>query len=174
MGLYAWWRQRRGGGPRAGNDAGPLTRLGMRPGTQVAGLDFYQAIESLRHWKLRLAAYVRGEARPSQGWSEVGRDDRCVLGRWLQEASSAHPLQAERLARLRAQHTALHQEAEAVVRLADRGQRDAALHALRHGAFAQASHATVAGLSELFVSLHEPASPGYAAPGATSPRNQKP
>lgn len=164
MGLFAWLSRHMHGLPSPGDasstadsrlhEPGPQTRFGMRPGAVVAGLDFFQAIDMQRRWKLRLAAYVRGEARRTPAWHDLARDDRCELGRWLRQAAQQQPGHAELLGRLLQQHAALHQAAAEVVRLADSGQRDAALQALRQGAFAQASHATVAGLSELFTSLN--------------------
>ena len=164
MGLFAWLSRRVPGLPRAGDELpradsslhepGPQTRFGMRPGAMVAGLDFFQAIEMQRRWKLRLAAYARGEARQTKAWRDISRDDQCDLGRWLRQAARQQPDHAEVLARLLKQHAALHRAAAEVVRLADGGQRDAALQALRQGAFAHASHATVAGLSELFTGLN--------------------
>lgn len=166
MGVFAWLRRRAQAtteDPQASLDAdgawaeaGPQTRFGMRPGATLSGLDFYQAIEFQRRWKLRLAAYVRGEARARQSWRDIARDDRCELGRWLHQAPALPQRQGELLAQLREQHARLHHAAAEVVRLADAGQREAALHALRQGDFAHASHATVARLSELFTQLNEP------------------
>ena len=169
MGMFAWLRRHVQGVPSASDtaldadsvyaEAGPQTRFGMRPGATVSGLDFYQAIDFQRRWKLRLGAYVRGEARARQTWRDIARDDRCELGRWLQQAGSLQGRNAVLVQRLREQHALLHRAAADIVRLADAGQRDAALQALRHGGFAHASHATVAGLSELFTALNEPAGP---------------
>ena len=174
MGLFAWLSRHVPGLPRAGDELpradsrlhepGPQTRFGMRPGAMVAGLDFFQAIEMQRRWKLRLAAYARGEARQTKAWHELARDDQCELGRWLRQAARQQPGHTDLLGRLLEQHAALHHAAAEVVRLADCGQRDAALQALRQGAFAQASHATVAGLSELFTSLN-------SGPADTPPRH---
>lgn len=165
MGMFAWLRRHVPFMPEASDaspqadsafdDLGPQTRFGLRPGAEIAGLDFYQAIDFQRRWKLRLGAYVRGEARARQSWRDIARDDQCELGRWLREATTRQPQHAELLQRLREQHAALHQAAGEIVRMADDGQRDAALHALRHGDFARASHATVARLSELFLALNQ-------------------
>ena len=164
MGMFAWLRKHVQGVPSAPDpaldadsayaEAGPQTRFGMRPGATVAGLDFYQAIDFQRRWKLRLGAYVRGEARARQPWRDIARDDRCELGRWLQQAGALQGRNAVLVQRLREQHSLLHRSAADIVRLADAGQRDAALQALRHGDFAHASHATVATLSELFIALN--------------------
>ncbi len=167
MGMFAWLRKHAQGVPGADDtaldtdsafaEAGPQTRFGLRPGATVSGLDFYQAIDFQRRWKLRLAAYVRGEARARQPWRDIARDDRCELGRWLYQAGLLQGSNAVLVQRLREQHALLHHAAAEIVRLADAGQRDAALQALRQGDFAHASHATVAGLSELFIALNEPA-----------------
>lgn len=165
MGMFAWLRRHVPFMPAASDasppadstfdEFGPPTRFGMRPGAEIAGLDFYQAIDFQRRWKLRLSAYVRGETRARPAWRDISRDDQCELGRWLLDASAHQPSHAELLQRLREQHAALHRAAADVVRLADAGQRDAALQALRHGEFAHASHATVARLSELFLALNQ-------------------
>ena len=174
MGVFAWLRRHIATVPQASDpsthadsafdEAGPQTRFGMRPGATVAGLDFYQAIDFQRRWKLRLGAYVRGEARARQPWRDIARDDQCELGRWLHEAAQLDPRHEPLLEQLREQHARLHHAAAEVIRLADSGQRETALQALRHGAFAHASHATVARLSELFAALNE-------APAAESSRH---
>ena len=174
MGMFAWLRRHRrfasgvreASSPDDGSlhEPGPHTRFGMHPGAVVAGLDFYRAIDFQRRWKLRLGAYVRGEARARQSWREIARDDQCELGRWLHEAAQLDPRHEPLLEQLREQHARLHHAAAEVIRLADSGQRETALQALRHGAFAHASHATVARLSELFAALNE-------APAAESSRH---
>lgn len=159
MGMFAWLRRHLApgaqavGGP-AFDEPGPQTRFGMRPGAVVDGLDFYQAIDFQRRWKLRLVAYVRGEACAREDWKRIERDDQCELGRWLRHARPRDPRHAELFEQLRKQHTELHHEAAEIVRLAEAGQRDAALIALRQGGFARASHALVARLSELFTALN--------------------
>ena len=165
MGMFAWLRRRRrfasgvreASSPDDGSlhEPGPHTRFGMHPGAVVAGLDFYRAIDFQRRWKLRLGAYVRGEARARQSWREIARDDQCELGRWLRDAPVATPAHAQLVLRLREHHAALHRAAGEIVRMADCGQREAALQALRDGDFAHASHATVARLSELFLALND-------------------
>lgn len=170
MGVFAWLRRHMAIVPDASDsspqadsafdEAGPQTRFGMRPGAVVDGLDFYQAIDFQRRWKLRLAAYVRGEARARQPWRDIARDDRCELGRWLREAAARPAQHPQLLQHLREQHALLHRAAADIVRLADDGQREAALQQLRHGEFSQASHATVAHLSELFLALNAGAAGG--------------
>ncbi len=166
--MFAWLRRRlpfapgtsaattaATGGDSAFHEPGPRTRFGLSPGAVLAGLDFYRAIDFQRRWRLRLAAYVRGETRARVSWREISRDDQCELGRWLVDAAAGQPRHDQLLRRLREQHAALHAAAADVVRLADSGQREAALQVLRQGAFADASHATVARLSELFQALND-------------------
>jgi hypothetical protein len=101
-------------------------------------MDFKEASNAHRDWKIKLRTFVNGAGQPLDE-ATVRRDDACALGKWL------HALPAEKtkeplVADLIAAHTRFHQCAGEVVATANRGQREEALKMIDAGTpFADAS-----------------------------------
>ena len=110
-------------------------------------MDFSEAANAHRDWKIRLRTYVNGGGEPLDEL-EVRRDDACDLGRWL-HARPAEERGAVHL-ELMAVHARFHQCAGDVVATVQRGQREQAVRMMDAGtAFADASFRVVGLIARL-------------------------
>jgi hypothetical protein len=83
-------------------------------------IDFDKAIVAHAQWKGKLAAYLRGpdgSLKPE----EVGRNDRCDLGKWIQTEGGKAP--GAGFATLKAAHARFHKAAGDIVRRANKGEK---------------------------------------------------
>jgi hypothetical protein len=70
---------------------------------------------------MKLAAYLKAPDR-SLNAAEIGQDNKCELGRWIEANRAAHSALPE-FATLKKEHTRFHRAAGDVVRRADAGER---------------------------------------------------
>lgn len=120
----------------------------------VDGLDFYEAIGVHQRWKNRLKAAVTGQSGEHLDADTVARADACALGVWLGQLPPHAAIPADLLDALRAEHAEFHRLAAQVIRLADAGQTEQALQALRTDApYSRASHRVTKLLSRLYLEL---------------------
>jgi hypothetical protein len=104
-------------------------------------MDFREASNAHRDWKLRLRTFVAGHGEALTE-AEVSRSDRCALGRWLHGLSEAD--RDSLTDELIAVHARFHVCAGEVVAAVDRGERALAMQLLEPGtAFADASFRVV-------------------------------
>lgn len=126
-----------------------------------SGLDFYSAIAAHQRWKNRLMAYVRGQSQERLDAAVVGRRDACELGVWLRDLAPDPRIPEHLLEALRREHARFHELAADVVRLADRGDTEQALQALRASApYNRCSHQVIGLLSRIYLELSEFHQPG--------------
>lgn len=123
---------------------------------EVAGLDFYSAIATHQRWKNRLKDVVRGQSQETLVAAVVARSDVCVLGQWLATQQGNARIPAHLMAELQEEHAAFHRIAADIIRLADQGQTQQALDALRTDApYSRVSHRVTKLLSQIFLELSE-------------------
>jgi hypothetical protein len=134
-------------------DDQPTAAIGDAP-TTVDGLDFYEAIGVHQRWKNRFKAAVTGQSGERLDAEAVGRADACALGVWLGQLPAQAAIPADLLDALRAEHAEFHRLAAQIIRLADSGQTEQALQALRTDApYNRASHRVTKLLSRLYLEL---------------------
>ena len=125
-----------------------LTRQLAEHGWVTRGLDLRHAIEAHLDWRRRLDAMV-GSAQPEAVISieEAGTAERCPLGRWIRDRSSAHAPCAEELDRA---HREFHHLAGRIVAEYHRGQLALARRTLSGVQFRKASRDVVVALINCF------------------------
>lgn len=103
-------------------------------------MNFADARQAHASWKLRLRAVLRGTSNEKLSPADVAADNRCQLGKWLQEpAQRRHELDE-----LRALHQRFHLAAADVLNKATSGDRAAA----------EAELATAGSLGQLSIQLN--------------------
>ncbi len=114
----------------------------------VEYMDLDDAIRSHSSWKIRLSKYLRNPDG-TLGPGEIGRDDRCELGRWLYGEGKKYALLPE-YRTLVGEHARFHRAAANVVRKADQGHDTSKETALgQKSEFATASLNVVAAIAAL-------------------------
>jgi methyl-accepting chemotaxis protein len=104
----------------------------------VTGLDFDQAIEAHRHWKVRLRQAIAEQARLDA--DAICRDDACPLGRWLHGPGGAQWGHKPSFTELLARHADFHRAAGDVARRINAGDYGNAERLIGSGSdFARAS-----------------------------------
>jgi len=141
--------------PTTANTADDLPGVAVEDApTTVDGLDFYEAIGAHQRWKNRLKAAVTGQSGEHLDADTVARADACALGVWLGQLPPHAAIPADLLDALRAEHAEFHRLAAQIIHLADAGQTEQALQALRTDApYSRASHRVTNLLSRLYLEL---------------------
>ena len=139
---------------------GPARRAGE------GGLDFMSALHAHRHWKIRLADYVRSGSRDRMDYRAVGRDDRSELGQWIHGDARRRWGHLPSFGLLRSTHALFHLAAGHIVLLHHQGRTAEALRLMRGGEYPRQSLKVMGLLGALYdesVRLPErAASPGAA------------
>ena len=110
-------------------------------------IDFDKAIVAHSQWKGKLAAYLRGpdgSLKPE----EIGRDDRCDLGKWIQAEAGKMP--GAGFANLKTAHARFHKAASDIVKRANKGEKvseEVVLGAASE--YAKATSAVVSAINEV-------------------------
>ena len=108
---------------------GPARRAGE------GGLDFMSALHAHRHWKIRLADYVRSGSRDRMDYREVGRDDRSELGQWIHGDARRRWGHLPSFGLLRSTHALFHLAAGHIVLVHHQGRTAEALRLMRGGEY---------------------------------------
>ncbi|MGC9163622.1 MAG: CZB domain-containing protein [Thiomonas sp.] len=126
-----------------------------------AGLDFYSAIAAHQRWKNRLKDVVLGRSQETLDPAVVGRCDACDLGIWLEAQANDARIPAHLMDQLKQEHAQFHSLAADIIRLADQGQSEEAMQALRTDApYNRASRRVTRLLSQIYFELSEFHKPG--------------
>lgn len=121
-----------------------------RRGEEVQGLNFRTAIEAHLKWKMRLEAFIDGTSGEQLTVGIVGRDDQCMLGKWI-HGSGGERFRAEPgFGTLQAKHAWFHRCAAGVLSQAEAGDREGALKRLQRGEYARASIDVTRELASLY------------------------
>ena len=112
-------------------------------------MNFEQASNAHREWKIRLRTYVKGGSKERFDPAVVAKDDQCDLGKWIHGPGAGHATDPS-FAVLKKDHAQFHVEAAKVVRLVAAGDTDAANQSLE-GPFQQASDKVFSAIRQLKV-----------------------
>ncbi|MFO0604833.1 MAG: CZB domain-containing protein [Polyangiales bacterium] len=93
-------------------------------------MDFKEAGEAHRNWKVRLRTFVHGGGEALDE-ATVRRDDACTLGKWLHTLEPGQ--RTGDVEEMFALHAKFHRHAAEVVAAARQGQREQALRMLDAG-----------------------------------------
>lgn len=110
-------------------------------------MNFFDAINAHVAWKVRLQKHIKGESEEQLDASVVGRDDLCMLGKWIHANVGQHgemPL----FRQVQEQHADFHLCAAEIIESANRGEQAEAEHKLHHD-YAHLSYMIVKSLSKL-------------------------
>lgn len=121
-----------------------------------AELDFLSAIEAHIRWKVRLESYISGEGKEALDASVVGRDDQCVLGKWIHGPGNDKFGKMPLFHGLMESHAGFHQCAAQVIQNADAGDAGKAVEILTRGCYAKYSNRVKADLARLSIELGAP------------------
>ncbi len=147
MGLFDWFKAAAESGGKV-----DVTKMAAAPGesAEVAGLNFQDAVTAHQKWKARLQASIDGTSQEKLDPAIVGRDDQCVLGKWLYGQGAATFGARPVFADLKSEHARFHAIAGEVLAAVQSGAKEAAQQKLG-AAFTQSSVRVLGLLANLFV-----------------------
>lgn len=148
MGLLDWFRS----AASAGGDKGDISSVRLEQGesAELAGLNFQDAVAAHQKWKARLQASIEGTSSEKLDPAVVGRDDQCVLGKWIHGQGAATFGSRRVFVDLKIEHAEFHRIAGEVLTAAQAGRSEEAANLLA-SAFAQASVRVQGLLANLFI-----------------------
>ncbi len=120
---------------------------------EVSGLNFITALEAHAKWKMRLKEYIEGRSNAALTVETIGRDDQCVLGKWLRGEGKAQFGQLPEFQKLVDLHQDFHTCAAGVLATAQDGNPQEALEQLETGEYRRASLTISSTLAELYCRL---------------------
>ena len=112
-------------------------------------MNFDEATNAHREWKVRLRAFVMGGSKETFDPVTVAKDDQCALGKWIHGAGAVHASDPA-FGTLKLAHAHFHSEAAQVVRLVKAGDKAGANRHLQ-GAFTQESEKVFSAIRQLKV-----------------------
>lgn len=110
-------------------------------------MDFYDAINAHVTWKLRLRQYIDGTLKEPLDPREVGRDDNCPLGQWINDNIQNHG-DKSLFRQVQVQHAEFHRCAAEIIETVDNNKPDVA-ESMLSSDYAQLSHMIVKSLTKL-------------------------
>jgi Chemoreceptor zinc-binding domain len=111
-------------------------------------INIMDAINAHIRWKIRLESYLNGTSEEKLDAKIIGRDDQCVLGKWIHGTALKHFQDDDGLAALRDHHAQFHVIAGEVVTRMQANDKAAAEKLLK-GEYMNASRIVVRDLTEL-------------------------
>ncbi len=147
MGLLDWFRSAASSG--GDKDISTVT-LDKGESAEVAGLNFQEAVAAHQRWKARLQACIDGTRSEKLDPAIVGRDDQCVLGKWIHGQGAATFGDLPVFSELKAGHAEFHRVAGEVLTSVYAGRAEEAAKVLG-STFAQASVKVLGLLASLFL-----------------------
>lgn len=148
MGLFDWFKSAASGAGEKG-DISAVT-LDQGESAEVAGLNFQEAVAAHQRWKARLQASIDGTSQETLDPAVVGRDDQCVLGKWIHGQGNATFGSKPVFSDLRLTHADFHRIAGEVLQASQGGRKEEAARMLG-GTFAQTSVRVLGLLAGLFM-----------------------
>jgi hypothetical protein len=148
MGLLDWFKS----AADAAGEKGDISAAAQDQGesAEVAGLDFQAAVAAHQKWKTRLQACIDGTSEEKLDPEVVGRDDQCVLGKWIHGQGGAAFGQEQIFTDLTSAHAEFHKTAGMVLSAVYDGRKEEAAQMLG-SRFSQASFKVQGLLANLFV-----------------------
>lgn len=146
MGLLDWFKSSAKSGVA---DISAVT-LDQGETAEVAGLNFQEAVAAHQKWKTRLQASIDGTSQEKLDPAVVGRDDQCVLGKWIHGQGQATFGGRAEFDQLREAHANFHRIAGSVLADVYADRKEQARQALA-STFAEASLNVQGLLADLFI-----------------------
>ena len=87
-------------------------------------IDYDRAIAAHSEWKRKLVSYLQ-KPDGSLKATDVGMDNRCVLGQWIYAEGTQHA-KLPAYAQLKSEHARFHKAAAEIIKKIEAGQTDAA------------------------------------------------
>jgi hypothetical protein len=122
---------------------------------RIAGLDFKGAIDAHMAWKVRLEKCIANDNQEGLKVDVVGRDDQCVLGKWIHGAGGQQFGHLREFQEMKMEHMRFHLAAADVLACCMAGDKDGAITKLKAGEYPRASARVKLHLSRLYVQLTE-------------------
>jgi len=149
MGLFDWFAK--SAAPAQTAAAVETLSKADDKGAEVGGLNFKSAVDAHMKWKIRLESYINGTSTEDLKADVVCRDDQCPLGKWIYSRGGGEFGYSETFFDMKAHHANFHRCAGDVIKAAQSGKKDEALHLLHHGDYVRASERVKKLLARLFV-----------------------
>lgn len=160
MGLLSWFKALASGKEaddpvgEAADPKGVDAPVGEDPDSGViAGLDFKGAINAHMAWKVRLEKCINGGNEEKLEVDVVSRDDKCVLGKWINGVGGEKFGTLREFQEMKMEHMRFHLCAGDVLACCLAGDNEGALDKLKTGDYARASSRVKLHLSRLYVQL---------------------
>lgn len=148
MRIFDWLKKVGGGGSVSESEPGELVFDAGKE--EFAGLNFKTAIDAHMKWKLRLTAVIDGTSTEQLDPEVIGRDDQCVLGKWIYSEGGRLYEDSMLFAKLRSDHATFHRCAADVLREALYGDKGVAHQMLTTGEYSRASMHVTSALAKLY------------------------
>jgi len=159
MGLLNWFKAL-----ASGKDVPPLPRkTAPKSDTpaddpdsgRIAGFDFMDAFDAHMAWKVRLEKCIANNNQEGLKVDVVGRDDQCVLGKWIHGAGGQQFGHLREFQEMKMEHIRFHLAAADVLACYMAGDKDGAIAKLESGEYLRATTRLKLHLSRLYVQLTE-------------------
>lgn len=149
MRIFDWLKKLGGGGNPASSDmSGELVFDAGKE--EFGGLNFKTAIDAHMKWKMRLSAVIDGTSTEQLDPDVIGRDDQCVLGKWIHGEGGRNYEDSMLFLKLRDDHATFHRCAANVLREALTGDKEQARIMLTTGEYSRASMHVTSALAKLY------------------------
>ncbi|WP_035384565.1 CZB domain-containing protein [Ferriphaselus sp. R-1] len=148
MRIFDWLKKLGGGGTANADEPGELVFDAGKE--ELGGLNFKTAIDAHMKWKLRLSAVIDGTSTETLDPDVIGRDDQCVLGKWIHGEGGRRYEDSMLFEKLRDDHATFHRCAANVLREALTGDKEQARVMLTTGDYSRASMHVTSALAKLY------------------------
>lgn len=163
MGLFDWFKTLAGGKDAQHTDAGNSVESATTQAREaleddpdaglVAGLNFKTAIDAHMLWKTRLKKVIDGTNTEPLDVDTVSRDDKCVLGKWINGPGSQKFGSLREFQELKMDHAHFHLAAGDILSCALAGDMEGAEHRLNTGEYTRISERVKLHLARLYIQL---------------------
>jgi hypothetical protein len=120
----------------------------------VAGLDFKSAIDAHMQWKIRLSNVIEGTNSELLDVETVSRDDKCVLGKWINGPGSQMFGRLREFQELKIDHARFHLSAGDILACAIAGDKEGAHTRLHTGEYTKVSEHVKLRLARLYIHIN--------------------
>jgi len=166
MGLFDWFKALASGkeaaqGGTAQQKASFESASAPRPDPEedpdsstVAGLNFKSAIDAHMQWKIRLQQVIEGTNAELLDVETVSRDDKCVLGKWINGPGSQMFGRLREFQELKIDHARFHVNAGDILACAVAGDKEGANTRLHKGDYTKVSEHVKLRLARLYIHIN--------------------
>ena len=119
----------------------------------VAGLNFKTAIDAHMLWKSRLKKVIDGTNSEQLDVDTVSRDDKCVLGKWINGPGREKFGALREFQELKMDHAHFHLAAGDILACAFAGDTEGAEHRLNTGEYTRISERVKLHLARLYIQI---------------------